>query len=434
MSPLAICVLSFVVLLIIGVPVFASLAISASISLLFNDILPLAVINTSLFEGMNIFPLLAIPCFLVAGSLMERGNITEEIVGVVKLMVGRTYGGMGLTTLLACTLFAAISGSGASTVAAVGTLLIPAMIRNGYSKTYAGTVAATGGTIGILIPPSNPMILYAIIGNLSVTAMFTAGFIPGFMMSGALCVLAWVQARKNGFRADENTPPFNIVVFLKAIYRNFFSLATVLIVLGSIYTGLATPVEASVVAVMWALFVGIVVNRALTPKKILEALNEGALMCGTLIIIMGAATLFGKILTYEEAPMRLANAVLEFSDNKYVVLLLIIAALYVLGMFMETLVTIILVAPVLLPMILQLGIDPIHFGIIMIMCNEVGLLTPPLGVNLFVASKIGKVSVEKLAVSALPYIGVMTVVILIVMLIPDIATFLPVLLGYYKVG
>lgn len=430
MTPLAICLLSLVVLLLIGVPVFASLAISASIALLFNDILPLAVINTSLFEGMNIFPLLAIPCFLVAGSLMEKGKITEQIVDVVKIMVGRMYGGMGITTLLACTFFAAISGSGASTVAAVGSLLIPAMIRNGYSPTYAGTVAATGGTIGILIPPSNPMILYAIIGNISVTGMFTAGFIPGFMMAGALSLTAWLLARKNGFRAAMDTPAFSIGRFFVAVRHGFFSLATVVIVLGSIYSGLATPVEASVVAVMWALFVGVVINRTLGIKEILESLNEGALMCGTLVIIMGAATLFGKILTYEEAPMRLANAVMEISTNKYLVLLMIIAALYLLGMFMETLVTIILVAPVLLPVVIQLGVDPIHFGIIMIMCNEVGLLTPPLGVNLFVASKLGNVSVEKLAVGALPYIAVMTLVILLVTFIPAIATWLPYTLGY----
>ena len=430
MSPLAICIFSFIGLLVIGVPVFASLAISGAISLIFNPVLPLAVISTSLFEGMNIFPLLAIPCFLVAGSLMEKGEITEQIVNVVKIMVGRTYGGMGITCLLACTLFAAISGSGASTVAAVGTLLIPSMIRNGYSGTYAGTVAATGGTIGILIPPSNPMILYAIIGNLSVTGMFTAGFLPGFLMSFALCCLAWFQARKNDYRADSDTPPFTLGRFFKAMYHSFFSLATVVIVLGSIYAGLATPVEASVVAVMWALLVGFLVNRKLTVRKVIASLNEGALMCGTLVIIMGAATLFGKILTYEEAPMRLARAVMEFSQNKYVVLLMIIAALYVLGMFMETLVTVILVAPVLLPVILQLGVDPIHFGIIMIMCNEVGLLTPPLGVNLFVASKVSKVSVERLALSSLPYIGVMTIVILVVMIFPDIATWLPRALGY----
>ena len=431
MSPLLICLFSFVILLAIGVPVFASLAISGAISLLFNEFLPLAVITTSLFEGMNIFPLLAIPCFLVAGALMERGQITEQIVNVVKIVVGRTYGGMGITTVLACTLFAAISGSGTSTVAAVGSLLIPAMIRNGYSPTYAGAAAATGGTIGILIPPSNPMILYAIIGNLSVTGMFTAGFLPGFVLSFALCLTAWILAWKNGFRAADDTPPFSFTRLFKAVYHSFFSLATIVVVLGSIYTGLATPVEASVVAVMWALLVGFLVNRALTFRKVLEALNAGAFMCGSLVIIMGAATLFGKILTYEEAPIRLANAVLEVSQNKYVVLLLIIVALYVLGMFMETLVTVILVSPVLLPMIVKLGVDPIHFGIIMIMCNEVGLLTPPLGVNLFVASKLGNVSVEKLAVASLPYIGVMTLVILLITFVPGISTWLPAALGYH---
>lgn len=430
MSPLAILVVAFVFLLLIGTPVFMSLAISATISLLFNDILPLAVVHTSLFEGMNIFPLLAIPCFLVAGSLMEKGNITHEIVEVVKVVVGRMYGGLGLTTVLACTLFAAITGSGASTVAAVGSILIPAMIRNGYSGVFSGSVAATGGTLGILIPPSNPMILYAIIGNLSITAMFTAGFFPGFLMSFGICSVVYALARRNGFRADATTPPFTWRLFFRTFGKGFFSLATIVIVLGSIYTGLATPVEASVVAVIWALFVGGIVNRALSLKSIRDSLFEGAQLCGTLIIIMGAATLFGKIMTYEEAPLRLAQAVLEFSTNKYVVLLLIIAALYVLGMFMETLVTVILVTPVLLPVVKQLGIDPIHFGIIMVICNEVGLLTPPVGVNLFVASKLANVSVERLAIGVLPLIGIMTVVLLIIMFFPAIATWLPYALGY----
>ena len=430
MTPLTILVVAFVFLLLIGMPVFMSLAVSATISLLFNDILPLAVVHTSLFEGMNIFPLLAIPCFLVAGSLMEKGNITHEIVEVVKVVVGRLYGGLGLTTVLACTLFAAITGSGASTVAAVGSILIPAMIRNGYSGVFAGSVAATGGTLGILIPPSNPMILYAIIGNLSITAMFTAGFFPGFLMSFGICSVVYLLARKNGFRADESTPPFTWTLFFRTFGKGFFSLATIVIVLGSIYTGLATPVEASVVAVIWALFVGGIVNRALSLKKIRDSLFEGAQLCGTLIIIMGAATLFGKIMTYEEAPLRLARAVLAFSTNKYVVLLLIIAALYVLGMFMETLVTVILVTPVLLPVIKQLGVDPIHFGIIMVICNEVGLLTPPVGVNLFVASKLANVSVERLAIGVLPLIAIMTVVLLVIMFFPSISTWLPYTLGY----
>lgn len=430
MTPLTILVISFIFLLLIGMPVFMSLAVCATIALLFSDVLPLAVVHTSMFEGLNIFPLLAIPCFFVAGALMERGNITHQIVDVVKLIVGRLYGGLGLTTVLACTLFAAVTGSGASTVAAVGSIMIPAMIRNGYGGVFAGSTAATGGTLGILIPPSNPMILYAIIGNLSVTGMFTAGILPGLLMSFGICTVVYFMARRKGYRADESAPPFSWPLFFKVFGRGFFSLATVVIVLGSIYAGLATPVEASVVAVLWALFVGGVVNRALSLKDIRDSLFEGAQLCGSLIIIMGAATLFAKIMTYEEAPLRLARAVLEFSTNKYVVLLLIIAALFVLGTFMETLVTVILVTPVLLPVIGKLGIDPIHFGVILIMCNEVGLLTPPLGVNLFVASKLANVSVERLAVAVLPLIAVMTVVIFIIMFFPSIATWLPYKLGY----
>jgi C4-dicarboxylate transporter DctM subunit len=249
-------------------------------------------------------------------------------------------------------------------------------------------------------------------------------------MSFGICSVVYILARRNGFRADESTPPFTWGLFFRTFGKGFFSLATIVIVLGSIYAGLATPVEASVVAVIWALFVGGVVNRALRLTDLRDSLFEGAQLCGTLIIIMGAATLFGKIMTYEEAPLRLARAVLEFSTDKYVVLLLIIAALYVIGMFMETLVTVILVTPVLLPVIRQLGVDPIHFGIILIICNEVGLLTPPVGVNLFVASKLANVSVERLAIGVLPLIAVMTVVLLIIMFFPSIATWLPYRLGY----
>ena len=430
MSTLTIAMLTLCALFLFGVPIFMSLAIAAAVSILSGDMLPLAVIHNTLFDGLNIFPLLAIPCFIVAGTLMEHGNITQQIIDVVKLMVGRMHGGIGITTLLACTFFAAITGSGASTVAAVGSILIPAMINNGYSRTYAGAVASSGGTIGILIPPSNPMIIYAIICNLSITAMFTAGFIPGFLVAGAQCIVAWLLARRYGFRGDASTPPFQLGHFLRACRKAFFSLATVFIVLGSIYSGIATPVEASVVAVVWALFVGSVINRALRFRHIYKALQDGAMICGSILLIVGTSTLFGKILTYEEAPLRLANMVLDFSSNKYVVMLLIIAVLYVLGMFMETLATIILLAPVLLPVLHKLGIDPIHFGIILIITNEVGLLTPPLGVNLFVSSRLANVSVEKLSVAVLPYIGALTVVILLITFFPAIATWLPYTLGY----
>lgn len=430
MTPLEIALITMCALFVLGVPIFMALAVAAVVTLLSGDILPMSIIHNSLFDGLNIFPLLAIPCFVVAGTLMEYGNITNQIVDVVKQMVGRMYGGLGITTILACTFFAAISGSGPGTVAAVGTILIPAMLRNGYSKDYAAAAASSGGTIGILIPPSNPMIIYAILGNLSVTAMFTAGFLPGFMVAFIMISTAWLLAKKNGFQGDTETPPFSIRDFIHSCRKCFFALMTPFIILGSIYSGMATPVEASVVAIAWSLLVGCLVNRALKWEHIYKALLEGAMVCGGVLLIVGASTLFGKILTFEEAPQRLAAMVMGISRDPRVVLLMIIGVLYILGMFMETLSTIIILVPVLLPMILELGIDPIHFGIILVVTNNVAMLTPPLGVNLFVASRIAHLSVERISVAVIPYILALTVAILILAFVPAISTWLPYTLGY----
>lgn len=430
LNSLEVCLISLVVLFLMGMPIFMSLAIAATISLAAGQPLPLTVVQNSLFDGLNLFPLLAIPCFVIAGTLMEHGNITKQIVDVVKQMVGRMYGGLGITTILACAFFAAISGSGPGTVAAVGTLMIPSMVRNGYSRQYAAGVSSSGGTIGILIPPSNPMIIYAILGNLSVTGMFTAGFIPGGIVCFAMTLTAWLVARQAGFKGDESQPPFQLDVFLRSCRKSAFALATPVIILGSIYTGWATPVEASVVAILWALFVGIVINRSLTLKHIYSAMLEGALVCGSVLLIVGTSTLFGKILTYEEAPQRLSNMVLTISRDPQMVLLMIIGVLYILGMFMETLSTIIILVPVLLPMLNTLGIDPIHFGVILVVTNEVALLTPPLGVNLFVSCRLAGISLEKNAIGVLPYLVTLTLCILLFTFVPDIVTFLPRLLGY----
>lgn len=432
MSAVTVLFVSLFLLFAIGVPIFMALGISAALVLLVSDMLPLAVMHTALFEGLNIFPLLAIPCFIVAGSLMEHGNITEEIVDVVKMLAGRMYGGIGITTLLACAFFAAITGSGASTVAAVGAILVPGMLHNGYSRSYAGSVISSGGTLGILIPPSNPMIMYAIICNISITAMFTAGFIPGFIMVFSLCGLAYLQAKKYGFKGDADQAPFSAMEFLRACKRGFFSLATVVVVLGSIYSGIATPVEASIIAVIWALIVGTGINKALKFEHIRMALREGAMICGAILIIVGTSALFGRIMTYEQVPERIANAVLMLTDNKYLVLLMIVGVLYIMGMFMESLAMIILITPVILPIMSKLAIDPIHFGILLVISTQVGLLTPPLGVNLFVASKIAGISVEKLSLAVLPYIAVMTTVVLLILFFPGLATWLPYALGMGK--
>ena len=429
MSTMQIALVTLGLMLLLGMPIFMSLVIASSAALLFGDsMLPLSVIHNSLFEGINIFTLLAIPCFVVAGALMEYGNITQQIINVAKMLVGRMYGGLGITTILACTFFAAISGSGPGTVAAVGTIMIPAMVRSGYSKDYAAAAASSGGTIGIMIPPSNPMIIYAILGNLSVTAMFTAGFVPGALVAVSMMSTAYIIARRKGFKGDDDTPAFNLRLFCRTCGKSFFALMTPVIILGSIYSGYATPVEASVVAIMYSLFVGFVVNRSLRPRHIYLALIEGVMTCGAVLIIVGASTLFGKILTYEQAPQKLTQLIFDFTNNPTVVLLLIIVVLYILGMFMETLSTLIILVPVLLPVIVQLGIDPIHFGMICTVNLAIGQFTPPVGTNLFVASSLRipghRVSVEGVARACVPMIVASVAVLLLITYIPEITLFL----------
>jgi C4-dicarboxylate transporter, DctM subunit len=430
-SVLAVVLITLTFLFSIGMPIFMSLAIASAAALIYGGQLPMSVIHNTTFDGLNIFPLLAIPCFVIAGTLMEHGNITGQIVNVVKQLVGRTYGGLGITAILACTFFAAISGSGPGTVAAVGTILIPAMLRSGYSREYASAVTSSGGTIGLLIPPSNPMIIYAILSNVSVTAMFTAGFLPGFIVAFSMCMTAWLLARRKGFGINEDTPKFTLIQFLRSCRKSFFALATPFVILGSIYTGFATPVEASVLAIAYALFVGFVINRALTLTTVYKSFLEGGLISGAVLLIVGTSSLFGRILTLEEAPQRLASLVLGISSDPFMVLLMIVAVLIVLGMFMETISTIIILVPVLIPIINMVGIDPIHFGIVLVLTNQIALSTPPLGVNLFVASRIGEVSIERLSVAVLPYIVALLACVLVIAYFPSISTFLPAwLLGY----
>lgn len=421
---------TMLLMILIGVPIYMVLIGSTILALVSAANLPLAIVHESLFEGLNSFALLAIPVFVVAGSLMERGGITTQIVDVVKQITGRIHGGLGITTIMACTFFAAISGSGPGTVAAVGTLLIPSMIRNGYSPRYAAAAASSGGTIGILIPPSNPLIIYGIMGNVSITSLFTAGFVPGFMVAFCMSMTAWLIARRQGFSGDSEQPPFNLALFLKICARNSMSLLTPIIILGSIYSGICTPVEASVVAVIWAFFVGGVVNRQLTWRKIYESFLDGAMLCGVVLLIVGSSTLFGKLLTYEQVPLRLAQMFLAFSQSKVVIILLILVMLLILGMFLETLATLIILVPVLMPVVTQLGIDPVHFGIFLVLTNEVALLSPPLGVNLFVSSKIADIPVESVVIGILPYIAVLIACTLIVAFIPEVSLFLPRLFGY----
>ncbi len=320
--------------LVIGCPIFVSLGVASTVALLLTNI-PMRIVALDMLKVMDMFPLLAVVGFIFAGALMEKGGMARQIVDIASLFVGRIRGGLGITTILGCLFFAAMIGSGPGTVAAMGSIMIPTMVRRGYSPEYAAGVCATGGTLGILIPPSNPMIIYGIIASTSISALFTAGFVPGFLLGLLMMGMAYLLARRSGFTgAAEGDAEAR---FWPLFRRNFFSLMAPVIILGSIYAGICTPVEASVVAVFYALFVGACITRELRIPQIWDAIKLTNVSAGTIIIVLGVSTLFGRILTMQRIPHQLAAAMMNLTDNPFVILLLIGLLLLFLGMFMETL-------------------------------------------------------------------------------------------------
>ena len=411
--------------LIVGCPIFVSLGVASTLALILTNI-PMRIVALDMLKVMDMFPLLAVVGFIFAGALMEKGGMARQIVDVASLFVGRIRGGLGITTILGCLFFAAMIGSGPGTVAAMGSIMIPTMVRRGYSPEYAAGVCATGGTLGILIPPSNPMIIYGIIANTSIAALFTAGFVPGFVLGLMMMLMAYFLARRAGFTGtvDEDKGAH----FWPMFRKNFFSLMAPVIILGSIYAGICTPVEASVVAVFYALFVGTCITRELKIIQLWDATNVSA---GSIIIVLGVSTLFGRILTMQRIPHQLANAMITLTDNPYVILVLIGLLLLFLGMFMETLATIVILAPIFLPLITKVGIDPVFFGIFWVITNEVALLSPPLGVNLFIAQNLSGISFERVAKGAFPYMLLIICFIIMLILWQDLPLWLPRLTGQY---
>ena len=401
-----------------GVPIFAAIGIATLGEILLSPV-PLTTVANTLYSGVDQFPLIAIPCFVLAGAIMGHAGITGDIVRVMRVLVGSRPGGLAAVTVLSCMFFAAISGSGPGTVAAVGAIMIPAMAQHGYDKDFAAGVSASGGTLGILIPPSNPMIIYGVLASVSIGDMFIAGIVPGLLMGGLLMLTAVIISRRRSYRSETSTLEGETIG--GALREGFFSLLTPFVILGGIYLGIFTPVEAAVAAIVYALVVGVVIKRSIGLAGVWRALSESSAICGGLVLIMGTAILFGEHLALEQVPQRLAAAMLTVTTNATLMLLLIGAFLVVLGTFMETLSTVIILTPILLPLVKQLGVDPIHFGIILVVASEIGFLTPPLGVNLFVACNISGLSLESVARAVFPFVVVMIFALVAVILLPSIS-------------
>ena len=380
----------------------------------------------AMITSADSFPLMAIPFFMLVGTLMEKTGIARRLVDIASILTGDTPGGLGMAAIVASMFFAAISGSGPATAAAIGGIMLPAMIEQRYSRSYSVGIVSGASIIGPIIPPSIPMIMYGVTVGVSVTKMFTAGFIPGFMLGGGLCLYNYFVSKKRGYRGNTvtMTSKEKINTFKGAIP----AILMPVIVLGGIYGGIFTPTECSVVGVVYTLLVGKFVYHELTLKKLKESLVEAAITSATIMIIFGPATTFGRLLTIGKIPTMVTDAMLSFSTNKYVIMLIINVLLLIIGMFIDTNSSIVLFAPLFVPILTSLGYDIYYVGVIMVVNLCIGMLTPPLGANLFVAMRIGNISLEEALKEAMPVIGVEILILAVMILCPWLITFLPNLL------
>ncbi|GAA0335131.1 hypothetical protein GCM10008931_28410 [Oceanobacillus oncorhynchi subsp. oncorhynchi] len=415
-----------IILLILNVPIAFSLAIAGFVVLFLEGSVPFSFFIQSTFGASDSFSIIAIPLFILAGEIMSSGGIAKRLVAFVQSMVSTMTGGLGFITIVASLVFSALSGSGAATVASIGGIMIPYMIKEGYSKSYAASITASAGTFGPMIPPSIVLILYGVMASVSISDLFLAGIIPGLLMALALIFVNYFISKKEHFGEKQKVEDKG---FWSALNDAKFGLLAPIIILGGIYAGIVTPTEAAVVAVVYSLLVSVFIYKELKIEELSPMFMRAALTSGTIIIFISTAAFFGQILSLEQIPQFIANAIASITTNEIIILLLLNVFLLIAGMFMETIAAIILFVPLLLPIIIPLGVDPIHFGIIVCLNLSIGLITPPLGINLFIASNIAEIKFE----STFKYVGIIFVVILVVLLIitlvPQISTFLPSLLS-----
>jgi len=408
-------------LLFSSAPIAVALGGTAFIYFFYFTTTPLTQVPERLFNALNTFPLMAIPFFVLAANIMSRGGISKRLTDLGNAMVGHYRGGMAMTAVLSCMFFAAISGSSPATVVAVGTLMIPAMIAAGYPKEFSTGVIASSGSLGILIPPSIPLIVYGIVTEQSIGDLFLAGVIPGIMAGFMLIGLVILLSRRRGYGQAEDAIRMTQRQKLKAFRDAILSLLMPVIVLGGIYGGIFTPTEAAAASVVYALVVSLFIYKQLSVKDLGRILLGSAKTSAMIMFIIANGILFTFVLTSERIPGQVTDAMLGMDLNKYTFLLLVNVLLLIVGCFMETSSAILIIAPILLPIGLTLGVDPIHLGIIMIMNLEIGMVTPPLGLNLFVASGLSGMSVLRVAKAAFPSALVLLAALALVTYLPVIS-------------
>jgi C4-dicarboxylate transporter DctM subunit len=435
---------TFFGLMLLAAPISVALGVSALVAMWYLGDNPIKMVQMA-FSSVGSFPLMALPAFILAGALMQAAGLSRRLINVAESLAGPFTGGMSAATVLACLFFGAISGSGPATTAAVGMLMIPAMVRAGYSKGYAASVTAAAGGLGIIIPPSIPLVIFGIsamgmqpspeavenYGNfqsVSISKLFIAGFFPGVVMAGLLLINNYFRCRAAGYSGANEALSGKKVA--RALFEGFWALLAPIVILGGIYAGFFTPTEAAIVAIFYTIAIGMFVYRELGLSRIVEALETTTWLTGRVLLVLFTATVFGRILVENQIPALIADWMLSLTTNLYIIWAMIIGFLIFVGMFMETLAAIMILVPVMLPVAYSMGIDPIHFGVVMICTLSVGFQTPPLGENLFIASGISKVSIEEISIKALPFALSSIVAVSVIAFFPEISLWLPRWIGY----
>jgi len=414
---------SFFLLMIVGVPVAYSLGLAALVGALWME-LPLDAVMIQIASGVNKFSLLAIPFFVLAGAIMAEGGMSRRLVAFAGVLVGFIRGGLSLVNILASTFFGAISGSSVADTASIGSVLIPEMERKGYPRDFATAVTVSGSVQAILIPPSHNAVIYSLAagGGVSIGALFMAGVMPGLLLGLTLAVMCLFIAKKRNFPKGEVIP---LRQALRICVDALWGLATLLIILGGILTGVFTATESASIAVVWAFFVTMFIYRDYKWSELPKLVHRTVKTVSIVMILIGFAASFGYLMTLMQIPLKVTSFFASLSDNRYVILLLINLLLLVLGTLMDMAPLILILTPILLPLVVKLGVDPVHFGMIMMVNLGIGLLTPPVGAVLFVGSAVAKLKIESVVRALYPFFGAMLLVLAMVTYIPAISLWLP---------
>ena len=409
------------ILMITGIPIAVTIGLVSILYIFTNDI-PVNIITQKVVSGTNVTALLAIPLFILAGDIMGKGGLATRMIRLASALVGRVSGGLGIVAIIGCMFFSAISGSGVATAAALGSLMIPSMVEKGYSKGFATAIVATGSPLGVIIPPSISFIIYSNLTNASVSDLYKAGLPAGLMIGIALIILFYILAKKQGITADNHS--FNAKEFGSALKESIWALGTPFILIGGVFGGIFTPTESAAVAVVYALFVGIFIYKDLKIKDLFPILLGSAKMTANVMFIIATASLLAWVLTAEGIPQKLVENLMSVSDNPVILLLIINLIVLLLGLFMETAAILVILVPLFLPIVTGLGMDPVHFGIVVTVGTAIGLVTPPFGVCLFTASSVAGIGIQKVAKHLVLPIFVMILVLLFVTFVPESVMFL----------